>query len=278
MRPVSYVPESKPVDELLREMQAMRTHIAIVIDEYGGTAGLVTIEDILEEIVGEITDEYDDERAADRAHRRRHRAGDGPAGGRGSRRTVRRRAARPRRRRDGRRPARRGARPGADPGRARATCTAWNWSPRAPAGGATASTRCWSAGCPTPTDTDPVGRRRAGDDRVRAACLSLRSEDAKLVTLARSARARTRAAQGAAVRDTDGRTYVAATVALPSLHAVAPCRSRSRWRCRPARSGLEAAVVLGDEPSDPAGEAAVRDVAPDAVIHRAAADGTVRAR
>jgi CBS domain containing-hemolysin-like protein len=63
MRQVSYVPESKPVDELLREMQAQRTHMAIVIDEYGGTAGIVTIEDILEEIVGEITDEYDVERA-----------------------------------------------------------------------------------------------------------------------------------------------------------------------------------------------------------------------
>jgi CBS domain containing-hemolysin-like protein len=62
MRPASYVPESKHVDELLREMQAARTHMAIVVDEYGGTAGLVTIEDILEEIVGEITDEYDDER------------------------------------------------------------------------------------------------------------------------------------------------------------------------------------------------------------------------
>jgi CBS domain containing-hemolysin-like protein len=59
MRPALFVPESKPVDELLREMQTRRTHIAIVIDEYGGTAGLVTIEDILEEIVGEITDEYD---------------------------------------------------------------------------------------------------------------------------------------------------------------------------------------------------------------------------
>ena len=63
MRPPSFVPESKPVDELLREMQARRIHMAIVVDEYGGTAGLVTIEDILEEIVGEIADEYDpDER------------------------------------------------------------------------------------------------------------------------------------------------------------------------------------------------------------------------
>src|SRR5690606_25384110 len=54
-------PDSKPIDELLREMQARQIHMAIVIDEYGGTAGLVTIEDILEEIVGEITDEYDKE-------------------------------------------------------------------------------------------------------------------------------------------------------------------------------------------------------------------------
>jgi magnesium and cobalt exporter, CNNM family len=62
MRPAVFVPESKPVDDLLSEMQAARTHLVIVVDEYGGTAGLVTIEDILEEIVGEITDEYDVER------------------------------------------------------------------------------------------------------------------------------------------------------------------------------------------------------------------------
>jgi CBS domain containing-hemolysin-like protein len=61
MRPATFVPESKPVDVLLREMQAQQIHLAIVIDEYGGTAGLVTIEDILEEIVGEIADEYDRE-------------------------------------------------------------------------------------------------------------------------------------------------------------------------------------------------------------------------
>jgi CBS domain containing-hemolysin-like protein len=62
MRPATFVPESKPVDELLSEMQARNSHMSIVIDEYGGTAGLITIEDILEEIVGEIQDEYDVER------------------------------------------------------------------------------------------------------------------------------------------------------------------------------------------------------------------------
>lgn len=61
MRPAQYIPESKPIDDLLREMQRDQNHFAVVIDEYGGTAGLVTIEDILEEIVGEIDDEFDRE-------------------------------------------------------------------------------------------------------------------------------------------------------------------------------------------------------------------------
>ncbi|MDJ0385784.1 hemolysin family protein [Streptomyces sp. G-G2] len=61
MRPAVFVPDTKNAGDLLREMQQVRNHVAVVIDEYGGTAGIVTIEDILEEIVGEITDEYDRE-------------------------------------------------------------------------------------------------------------------------------------------------------------------------------------------------------------------------
>jgi len=63
MRPAVFVPDTKRLDDLLRQMQVTHNHLAIAVDEYGGTAGLLTIEDILEEIVGEITDEYDqDER------------------------------------------------------------------------------------------------------------------------------------------------------------------------------------------------------------------------
>jgi CBS domain containing-hemolysin-like protein len=62
IRPTFYVPEQKRIDDLLREMQQKRIHMAIVVDEYGGSVGLVTLEDLLEEIVGEIEDEYDPSR------------------------------------------------------------------------------------------------------------------------------------------------------------------------------------------------------------------------
>lgn len=64
MRSALFIPETKPVRELLREFQRQQVHMAIVLDEYGGTAGLVTIEDILEELVGEISDEYEPSAAA----------------------------------------------------------------------------------------------------------------------------------------------------------------------------------------------------------------------
>ncbi|BBZ67872.1 membrane protein [Mycolicibacterium insubricum] len=60
MRPAVFVPDTKPLDDLLAEMQRTRNHMALLVDEYGAIAGLVTIEDVLEEIVGEIADEYDD--------------------------------------------------------------------------------------------------------------------------------------------------------------------------------------------------------------------------
>lgn len=64
VRPVLHTPESKSVSDLLKEMQSKRLHLAVIVDEFGGTSGIVTIEDILEEIVGEIQDEFDSEEAA----------------------------------------------------------------------------------------------------------------------------------------------------------------------------------------------------------------------
>lgn len=65
MRKPYFIPESKPIDKLLKEFQEQKLHIAVVLDEYGGTAGLVTIEDIIEEIIGEIVDEHDSQRLED---------------------------------------------------------------------------------------------------------------------------------------------------------------------------------------------------------------------
>jgi CBS domain containing-hemolysin-like protein len=61
LRAPMYIPEGKKIDDLLREFQSKKIHIAIVVDEYGGTSGIVTLEDVLEEIVGDIADEFDDE-------------------------------------------------------------------------------------------------------------------------------------------------------------------------------------------------------------------------
>ena len=61
VRQAYFVPESKKIDDLLHEFQENKVHLAVVVDEYGGTSGIVTMEDILEEIVGDISDEYDDE-------------------------------------------------------------------------------------------------------------------------------------------------------------------------------------------------------------------------
>jgi hypothetical protein len=101
-------------------------------------------------------------------------------------------------------------------------------------------------------------------------------EDAKIVTLARSSRARTGAAEGAAVRDTDGRTYVAATVALPSLRLTA-LQAAVAAAVSSGAPGLEAAaVVTAADGVDAASLAAVGDLAPGAPVLHADATGTVR--
>ena len=74
LRPAVFIPESKPLNVLLKEFRKNRNHIAIVVDEYGGVAGLVTIEDVLEQIVGDIEDEYDFDE-----DRGQHRPGQEPA-------------------------------------------------------------------------------------------------------------------------------------------------------------------------------------------------------
>jgi hypothetical protein len=105
----------------------------------------------------------------------------------------------------------------------------------------------------------------------------LQPEDAKLVTLARSARGRTGAAEGAAVRDTDGRTYVAATVDLPSLKLSA-LQAAVAAAVSSGVDGLEAAaIVSAADAVEQEGLAAVRDLAPSAPVLHADATGAVRA-
>ena len=213
MGEATFVPDTKRLDDLLREMQLSRNHMAIAVDEYGGTAGLLTIEDILEEIVGEITDESDTddrppvEHLEDGAVRVSSRL---PVEDLGELfgvelddtdvETVGGLLAQ----RLGRVPL-----PGTEAEIA---------GLRHARGG--------RQGRPRP-DADHVGGRARGARGERsgaekeASVADLDPEDAKLITLARSARARTGAAEGAAVRDDTGRTYLAATVELPSLRLTA---------------------------------------------------------
>ena len=247
MRPASYVPDSKPVDELLRQMQAQRNHMAIVIDEYGGTAGLVTIEDILEEIVGEITDEYDNERPPVEW------LSDGSA-----RVTARLSVTEleevfgvrvdDRGRGDGCRAAGPPARPGADRGldRDRPRPAAHRGEPGRP---------------PQQDRHGAGGTRTGGRYRVLIAPVQSRrlgpvsdvtpdAEDLKIITLARSTRARVAASEGAAVRDETGRTYTAAAVALPSLRLSALRLAVAMAVSSGARK-LEAAALVSDADLDP---------------------------
>jgi hypothetical protein len=103
----------------------------------------------------------------------------------------------------------------------------------------------------------------------------LDAEDAKLVTLARGARARVAAVEGAAVRDQDGRTYAGATVTLPSL-SVTALQLAVASAVAAGATRLEAAAVVTEASTlDGAGNAAVRDLAPDAPVHVASPDGTL---
>jgi Mg2+/Co2+ transporter CorC len=294
MRPATYVPESKPVNELLRQMQTQRIHVAIAIDEYGGTAGLVTIEDILEEIVGEITDEYDTERApvewlapgTARVTARlpvteleelfgvavnaedvetvggllAHELGRVPiagaeatvaglkltaenlAGRRNKLGTVliERVAAHP----DGK------ELETSHPERARGVC---------PGISARRTLVTTLVGVSEPTPGSGLG-----------------PEDQKIITLARSTRARVAASEGAAVRDETGRTYTAAAVALPSLRLSA-LRLAVAMAVSSGAQRLEAAALVSESDPDPGDLAAVRDLGPDATVFYAAPDGTLRA-
>ncbi len=104
----------------------------------------------------------------------------------------------------------------------------------------------------------------------------LAAEDQKLVVRARTARARTRADEGAAVRDGDGRTYVATTVALRALSLTA-LQVALAMAVSSGALGLEAAVIVGEQPSaEDAGAAALRDLAPNAPLLLADVDGIVR--
>jgi CBS domain containing-hemolysin-like protein len=243
MRPAVFVPDSKPLDALLREMQRDRVHMVLLVDEYGAIAGLVTIEDVLEEIVGEIADEYDTDEVApvedlgDKHFRVSARL---PIEDLGELYKIEF---------DedldvdtvggllalelGRVPL-----PGAE--------VMWDGLRLRAEGG---SVRSWSV-------------RRS---LTRGSAMSeLDAEDAKLVVLARGAMGRAEAASGAAVRDSDGRTYAGAPVALDALQLTA-LQAAVAAAVSSGATGLEAAVLVGGS-ADDAGVAAVRELSSDATV------------
>ena len=246
MRPAVFVPDSKPLDALLREMQRDRNHMALLVDEYGAIAGLVTIEDVLEEIVGEIADEYDTDEVApveDLGDKRFRVSARLPIEDLGELYDIEF---------DedldvdtvggllalelGRVPL-----PGAE--------VTWDGLRLRAEGG-----------------RDHRGRVRIGTvlvspHRARAegtTMTELDAEDAKLVVLARGAMGRAEAGSGAAVRDLDGRTYAGAPVALDALTLTA-LQAAVAAAVSSGATGLEAAVLVGGS-ADDAGVAAVREL------------------
>ena len=198
MRPAVFVPDSKPLDALLREMQRDRNHMALLVDEYGAIAGLVTIEDVLEEIVGEIADEYDTDEVApveelgDKRYRVSARL---PIEDLGELYdiefdedldvdTV-------------------GGLLALELGRVPLPGAEVTWD----------GLQLRAEGGPRPSRPGADRHRPGQPDRARAEELTmteLDAEDAKLVVLARGAMGRAEAGSGAAVRDQDGRTYAGA--------------------------------------------------------------------
>ena len=254
MRPAVFVPDSKPLDALLREMQRDRDHMALLVDEYGAIAGLVTIEDVLEEIVGEIADEYDTDEVApvedlgDKHFRVSARL---PIEDLGELYdiefdedldvdTV-------------------GGLLALELGRVPLPGAEVTWD----------GLRLRAEGGPGPSrpGADRHGRWSVRPETDQGdAMTELDAEDAKLVVLARGAMGRAGAASGAAVRDLDGRTYAGAPVELDALQLTA-LQAAVAAAVSSGATGLEAAVLVGGS-ADDAGVAAVRELSSDADGHR----------
>ncbi len=274
MRKPVFCPDSKPVDELLQEMQAKRVHLVIVVDEFGGTAGMVTIEDILEEIVGEITDEYDEENTditqlgegryrvssrlpvdelgelfgleLDRRGCGNGRRADGQAAEQGAHRWL---GGQVRRTRAGGRAV--GWPPEQDRDRDRHQDLLGGIRGGRPSGGGYA-------------DSLRAGARIVSGAVAEEPLVPEDPEDLKLITLARAALARGGAKQGACVRDTDGRTYAATSVHLEHLKlsaiAVAVAMAVSS-----GAGGIEAVALLGEQEPSAEDLEILRDLSGDGV-------------